>query len=152
MIKVNVEVNNKPWHKKIKNPKRYFNKKLKKVSKIIPFFKRKNVTFTIFLTNSLGIKKLNKKFRKKNKPTDVLSFPYFSSKNFKFVKEKKIYIGDIAVSYEVIYSRSNKNNFILEFDKVWIHGLLHLVGYNHIKNSDYFKMSRIEKRILNSIT
>ena len=41
--------------------------------------------------------------------------------------------------------------FLLEFDKVWIHGLLHLVGHNHIKNKDYFKMNRIEKRILNSI-
>ena len=72
--------------------------------------------------------------------------------NFKSVKEKKTYIGDIAVSYEVIYSRSNKNNFILEFDKVWVHGLLHLVGHDHRKNKDYFKMNRIEKRILNSIT
>jgi len=42
MIKVSVEVNNKPWHKKIKNPKRYFVKKLTRISKIIPFFKRKN--------------------------------------------------------------------------------------------------------------
>jgi len=151
MIKANVEIDNKSWHKKIKNPKKYFNKKLKIISKMFNLFKNKNITFTILLTNSLKIKKLNKKFRKKNKPTDVLSFPYFSSKNFKFVKEKKIYIGDIAVSYEVIYSRSNKNNFILEFDKVWIHGLLHLVGYNHIKNKDYFKMNKFEKRILNLI-
>ena len=151
MIKANVEIDNKSWHKKIKNPKKYFNKKLKIISKMFNLFKNKNITFTILLTNSLKIKKLNKKFRKKNKPTDVLSFPYFSSKNFKFVKEKKIYIGDIAVSYEVIYSRSNKNNFILEFDKVWIHGLLHLVGYDHIKNKDYFKMNKFEKRILNLI-
>jgi len=151
MIKANVEIDNKSWHKKIKNPKKYFNKKLKIISKMFNLFKNKNIIFTILLTNSLKIKKLNKKFRKKNKPTDVLSFPYFSSKNFKFVKEKKIYIGDIAVSYEVIYSRSNKNNFILEFDKVWIHGLLHLVGYNHIKNKDYFKMNKFEKRILNLI-
>ena len=62
MIKVNVEVHNKSWHKKIKNTKRYFDKKLKKITKIVPFFKRKNITFTILLTNSLGIKKLNKKF------------------------------------------------------------------------------------------
>ena len=151
MIKVNVEVNNKSWHKKIKNPKRYFNKKLKKISKIIKFFKDKNIVFTILLTNSLNMKKLNKKFRKLNKSTDVLSFPYFSSKNLKSIKEKKIYIGDIATSYEIINSRSKKNNFSLEFDKVWIHGLLHLIGYNHIKNKDYFKMNRIEKRILNSI-
>ena len=151
MIKANVEIDNKSWHKKIKNPKKYFNKKLKIISKMFNLFKNKNIIFTILLTNSLKIKKLNKKFRKKNKPTDVLSFPYFSLKNFKSVKEKKIYIGDIAVSYEVIYSRSNKNNFILEFDKVWIHGLLHLVGYNHIKNKDYFKMNKFEKRILNLI-
>ena len=44
-----------------------------------------------------------------------------------------------------------KNNFFLEFDKVWIHGLLHLIGYNHVQNKDYFIMNKIEKRILNLI-
>ena len=112
----------------------------------------KNITFTILLTNSLNMKKLNKKFRKCNKPTDVLSFPTFSLSNLKSMKEKKIYIGDIATSYEIINFRSKKNNFSLEFDKVWIHGLLHLIGYNHIKNKDYFKMNKIEKKILNSIS
>ena len=151
MIKVNVEVNNKSWHKKIKNPKRYFSKKLKKVSKIVKFLKGKNITFTILLTSSLNMKKLNKKFRNRNKSTDVLSFPFLSSNNLKFTKQKKIYIGDVATSYEIINSRSKKNNFFLEFDKAWVHGLLHLIGYNHVQNKDYFKMSRIEKRILNSI-
>ena len=103
------------------------------------------------LTNSLNIKKLNKEFRKKNKSTDVLSFPSFSLKNLKLIKKKNIYIGDIAASYEAIYSRSKKRNFLDEFDKVWIHGLLHLIGYDHIKNKDYYKMIKIEKRILNSI-
>ena len=152
MIKVNVEVNSKPWHKKIKNPKKYLNKKLKKIPKIISFFKRKNVTFTILLTNLLGIKKLNKKFRKRNKSTDVLSFPFFSHKEFKLNKEKNIYIGDIIICYEIINVYSKKTNFFLEFDKAWVHGLLHLVGHNHIKNKDYFKMNRIEKRIINSIS
>jgi len=151
MIKVNVEINNKSWRKQIQKPQRYFNQKLSKISKIDKFFIKKNIVFTILLTNSLNIKKLNKKFRKRNKSTDVLSFPYFSTKSFKSIKENKIYIGDIAVSYEVIYSRSKKNNFISEFDKVWVHGLLHLLGYNHIKNKDYFKMSKFEKRILNLI-
>ena len=152
MIKVNVEVNNKSWHKKIKNPKKYFSGKLKKISKIVKFFKGKNITFTILLTNSVNMKKLNKKFRNRNKSTDVLSFPLFSSNNLKCMKQKKFYMGDIAASYEIINSRSKKNNFLLEFDKVWVHGLLHLMGYNHVRNKDYFKMNRIEKRILNSIT
>ena len=65
--------------------------------------------------------------------------------------KKSIYIGDIAISYEIINKRSKKNNFFLEFDKVWFHGLLHLVGHKHVKNKDYFKMNRIEKKILSSI-
>ena len=151
MIKVNVEVNSKSWHKKIKNPKKYFSKKLKKISKIVKFFKGKNITFTILLTSSLNMKKLNKKFRNRNKPTDVLSFPFLSSNNLKFTKQKNFYIGDVATSYEIINFRSKKDNFLLEFDKAWVHGLLHLIGYNHVQNKDYFKMNKIEKRILNSI-
>ena len=151
MIRVNVEVSSKSWRRKIKSPKKYFSKKLKKISKIVPFFKGKDVTFTIMLTNSLNMKKLNKKFRNHNKSTDVLSFPFFSLNNLKFMKEKKFYIGDIATSYEIINSRSQKNKFFLEFDKVWVHGLLHLIGYNHVQNKDYCKMNKIEKRILNSI-
>ena len=151
MIKVNVEINNKSWHKKIKNKKYYFNKKLKKISQIPKIFKNKNITFTILLTNSSQMKKLNKKFRNKNKPTDVLSFPNFEKKNLRLIKQKNFYIGDIAISYEIIKSRSLKDNFQSEFDKVWVHGLLHLVGFDHIKNKDYFKMKKIEKRILNLI-
>ena len=108
MIKVNVEVNSKSWHKKIKNPKKYFDKKLKKISRNIKFFKGKNMIFTILLTNSINMKKLNKKFRNHNKSTDVLSFPFFSSNNLKFTKQKKFYMGDIAASYEIINSRSKK--------------------------------------------
>ena len=150
MIKINVEIDNKSWHKKIKNPKKYFKQKLNKISNIIKFFKNKNVTFTILLTSSLNIKKLNNKFRKKNKSTDILSFPTFSPKVLKLTKEKKIYIGDLAASYEIINSRS-KRNFFDEFDKVWVHGLLHLIGYDHVKDKDFYKMHKVEKRILSLI-
>ena len=149
MIKINVEVNSKPWHVKIKNPKKYLNKKLKEISKIIPRLKEKNIIFTILLTNSSYMKKLNKKFRNQNKSTDVLSFPNFSIKNLKLPNEKTIYIGDIATCYEIIRNRSKRNNFFLEFDKVWVHGFLHLMGFDHKKNKDYVKMQRIEKKILN---
>ena len=148
MITVNVEIDNNSWHKKIKNPKKYLNKKLKKIYKNVSFFKKKKVIFTILLTNSYNMKKLNKKFRKKNKATDVLSFPFLQNFNF---KKKEIYIGDIAISYEIINSRSKKTKFTNEFDKVWIHGLLHLIGYDHIKNKDFFKMNKLEKKILYKI-
>ena len=104
MIKVNVEVNSKSWHKKIKNPKKYFSKKLKKISKIVKFFKGKNIIFTILLTSSLNMRRLNKKFRNRNKSTDVLSFPFLPANNLKFIKQK---------------------NFILE---IWLHHMKLLIS------------------------
>ena len=96
------------------------------------------------MTNKTIIKKLNKKFRKKNIETDVLSFPINSRFN-------KNYKGDIAICYEIVNSRSKKKNFNIEFDKMWIHGLLHLLGYNHVKLKDYKQMLRIEQDILKRI-
>ena len=95
------------------------------------------------LTNNYKIKKLNQKFRKKNKITDVLSFPS------KILIKKYTYIGDIAISFEFINKRSNISNFKYEFDKMWIHGLLHLLGYDHKKDKDYKKMYKKENLILN---
>ena len=64
MIKVNVEIDNKSWTKKVRNPKKYLLKKIKKISHKIKFLNKKNIAFTILLTNSFNMKELNKKFRK----------------------------------------------------------------------------------------
>ena len=75
MIKANVTVDYSKRKKKIKNPKKYILKKIRKLQKISTF-KNKNQEFSILLTNNQKMKKLNFKFRKKNKITDVLSFPF----------------------------------------------------------------------------
>ena len=141
MIKANVLVSFPSWKKKIRNPTKYLSKKLKKLQKIVNF-KDKNYEFTILLTNNQEMKKLNRQFRKKNKITDVLSFP------LKNIMKNNVYLGDIAISFEIIEKRSLCSNFSYEFDKMWIHGYLHLVGYDHKKNKDYKKMNKKEKLIL----
>ena len=141
MIKANVISDHSNWIKNIENPNDYINKRLKILSKA-PFFKRKNHEFSVLLTNNKKMKKLNFKFRKKNKTTDVLSFP------IKIKNKNSLYIGDIAISYEIIKNRSKETNFFTEFDKMWIHGYLHLIGYDHKKLDDYSKMFRKEKLIL----
>ena len=134
MIKANIILDYPKWKNKIKDPNNYLKKKLSKLSKI-PYFKKKKQEFSILLTNNKKMKNLNFKFRKKNKPTDVLSFQSNNS----------IYIGDIAVSYEIINKRSKLSNFFLEFDKIWIHGYFHLIGYDHKKLKDFKKM--LKKKI-----
>ena len=137
MIKANVIIGHYQWKKKIKNPTDYFKNKLKIILKI-PSFRKKKQEFSIFLTNNKEMKSLNYKFRKKNKTTDVLSFPL----------KNKNYIGDIAISFEIINKRSKKTNFFLELDKMWIHGYFHLIGYDHKKSDDYKKMLKKENAVL----
>ena len=151
MIKINVILNNTSWKKYLKNPNSFIDKKIELLNKKNKLYKKNTLICSLLLSEAKEIKKLNQKFRKKNKSTDALSFPYYSFKNLNSIKENNIYIGDIAICFEVINSRSKKNSFIREFDKVWIHGLLHLLGYNHIKDKDYFKMYKFEKRILRLI-
>ena len=135
MIKVNIIINEAAWKKKIRNPYKFIKNKIKKLSKIRSF-EYKSQEFSILLTNNKEIKILNNKFRKKNKPTDVLSFPISN----KYIK--KGYIGDIAISFDFIKQRSKLKNFYYEFDKTWIHGYLHLVGYDHKSDNEHKKMQK----------
>jgi len=106
MTSVDVILDHYLWKKKIKNPKIYIKKKIEKLSKL-NLFKKKPKNHTIFLTNNRKMKALNKKFRNKNNPTDVLSFPFQKKTNYK----KNIYLGDVAISYEIINKRSKNSNF-----------------------------------------
>ena len=141
MIKANVILDFSKWRYKIKNPNIYFKRKLQKLS-TVSSFKNKNQEFSILLTNSKKIRSLNYKFKKKNKSTDVLSFP---TQN---VFKNNSYIGDMAICFEIINKRSKTSNFFLEFDKMWIHGYFHLIGYDHKKLKDFKKMSKKENLVL----
>ena len=144
MIKINVVVGFPKWKKKIKNIKNYFKIKQRKFNNYYNS-QKKIIEFTVFLTNNSKMKNLNKKYRKINKPTDVLSFPL----NMKI--KSKIYLGDIAISYEIVNKRSYNSSFVYELDKMWIHGYLHLSGYDHIKNLDFEKMHKKENLIFKQL-
>ena len=144
MIKANIILDKKIWKKKLKKPEIYFKKKLNKLSKLRNF-KNKNQEFTLMLTNNKKMKHLNSKFRNKNISTDVLSFP------LKIRLKNKIYLGDIAISFEIINNRAKSSNFDHELDKIWIHGYLHLLGYNHKKNKDYYLMMKKENLIFKKL-
>ena len=148
MISVNVLVDHKKWKKSLNKPQLFFDKILKRFPKKY-FYSNKNVNFTLLLSNNTNIKKLNYKFRKKNNHTDVLSFPSFIKTDLKKeLKKKEIYLGDIIISYQYIFP--NKQNSILE--KTFIHGFLHLLGFDHKKIKDFKIMNREENKILNSIS
>ena len=112
-------------------------------------FIKKKVRLTLLLSNNKNIKKLNKRFRNKNKPTDILSFPSEKKLNIK----KSPYIGDIVISYEFMNRPKilNTLEFKSKVAKIFIHGFLHLLGYDHIKLKDFKKMIKEEEKIFKCI-
>ena len=148
MISVDVFSEEKNWSKRLKKKEFFF----KKICKAFPTkykFINKKVSLSLLLSNNKNIRKLNKNFRNKDKPTDVLSFPL----NKKNKISKKTYIGDIIISYDYIDKpRSQEFKFFKEkVIKLFIHGFLHLLGFDHIKNNDYTKMLKEEKLIYQSV-
>ena len=148
MISVEVLSEDKNWSNKIKKKNFFFNS----VCKLFPKkyqFKNKKVFFTLLLSNNQNIKKLNKKFRNKNKATDVLSFPFQKKIRFK----KKNYLGDIIISYNFMNKPKNieTNLFKDKVVKTFIHGFLHLLNFDHIKLKDYNVMFKEERKIYQSV-
>ena len=148
MINVDVFSEEKAWSKKLKKKELFFKKICKSFPKKYKFLRRK-VSFTLLLSNNKNIKKLNKSFRHKNKSTDILSFP--SNKKLKKIKEN--YIGDIIISYNFIDRPKTQSfkSFKEKLIKTFIHGFLHLLNFDHIKNKDYIKMLKEEELIYKSV-
>ncbi len=153
MIKVNVITKNYGWKRYIKDPNNYIDKKIKKLNLNIKKFSKTNILCTLLLSDNKQIRFLNKKFRKKNKETDILSFPFQTKKELKnkLKKKKEIYLGDIIINLNKIENKKVLKMFNEEFDRLWIHGLVHLFGHDHKKQKDFFKMSKVEKKYFDLI-
>ena len=153
MIKINVITNNNNWLTYIKNPNSYLDRKISRLNLKDKKFSKKKIFCTLLLSGNKEIKLLNKKFRKKNETTDVLSFPFQTKFQLreKLQNEKEIYLGDIIVNINKIKNKKFIKSFKIEFDRLWIHGLVHLFGHDHKKESDFLKMTKIEKKYFDFI-
>ena len=148
MISIFVFSDEKAWSKRLKKKEEFFYKICQAFPKKYKFLKKK-VTFTLLLSNNKNIKKLNKVFRKKNKSTDILSFPL--DKKIKI--KKNTYLGDIIISYNYLDKPRSQDlrSFKKKVIKIFIHGFLHLLGFDHKKNKDYSKMLREENLLFKSV-
>ena len=113
---------------------------------------------SIILTNPQNIHKINKEYRKVDKPTDVLSFPMFEQKEIENKIKQKDFkhedvLGDIIISIEQVKKQAEEygHGFEREFAYMIVHGFYHLMGYDHIEEADKAIMREKEENILNSL-
>jgi len=150
MHKINICIESKVWIKHCNNIDKKIKQILRKSIESEKIFDQKNIEITVLLTNSNKMKYLNDKFRKKNKDTDVLSFP--NERPLFYEKEiinKNLYLGDIALSYNYINNQPQKFDVYLK--KILIHGFLHLIGHDHKNNKNYLKMEKAQSKITSLI-
>ena len=148
MIKFTVICKSKHWPARVKKITSII-KKILKLKKDLKFRQAIIYNCNIILTDNNFIKKINHKFRRKKQPTDVLTFvSEIRKKNI-----KKFKICDIFISAEIIKKDAKRNNttFYDHFTHILIHSFLHINGFNHIKNKDYYQMNKKEVLILKKL-
>ncbi|MBR6163674.1 rRNA maturation RNase YbeY [bacterium] len=108
------------------------------------------VTFDIVLCSDEKIHEINREYRKKDRPTDVITFALFadSEEDERFIFDEEVNLGEILVSVDTVkrQAEENKNTFYDELLVVTSHGILHLLGFDHMTQEDYDFM--VEKQNL----
>ena len=147
MVDISYNINCLEWNKNFPLYKKYISNSVNQIFKKVKFPSNNEISISFLLTSNSEIKFLNKKYRNKNKPTNVLSFPM----NEKI--ENKNYLGDVVIACEKIIDESYEQNIkkYKYLSKMTIHGVLHLLGYKHDTDSQFRKMNSIEKNILKEI-
>ena len=148
MISIEIVSEDKNWSKKIKKKTLFFQSICKSFPKKYQFRKRR-IFLTLMLSNNRNIKRLNNQFRNKNKATDILSFPF----NKKFKLKNNLYLGDIIISYNFMNKPKNQKIYLFKdkLIKSFIHGFLHLLGFDHKNIKEYKKMLKEEDTIYQSV-
>ena len=131
-------------------PGKFFISNTKKICGIL---KLKNTSLTLIICDNSYIEQINKEYRKKNKPTDVISFSYREIP-FPQIDLKYEPLGDIYISIEKAVENAVSYETILEDEiiRLLIHGILHLIGYDHEKSTEEKKtMTEKEEYIKNNL-
>jgi probable rRNA maturation factor len=109
-----------------------------------------DLEISVLLTSDEEVKSLNSQYRKKDKKTNILSFPQWDNEKAPY----PLPLGDLALSFEYI-----KNEAILEkkelndhLTHLLLHGILHLIGYDHIEEEDANKMEQFEIKVMKSFS
>ena len=113
-----------------------------------------NLEIYVTLTNNEQIHKTNKETRNVDRPTDVLSFPMFEREEIHFLKEEQKeeidILGDIIVSIEKVKEQAIEYGHSFERELAYLvtHGMLHLLGYDHMVEEEKEQMRKREEEIL----
>lgn len=112
------------------------------------YLKLNNVMFNVIIVDNEEIHKINKEYRNIDRPTDVISFALEDDDTF--IKIDKRILGDIYISIDKAKEQANEygHTLLRELCFLTIHGILHLLGYDHMEKDEEKIMFELQERIL----
>jgi probable rRNA maturation factor len=132
-------------------------KLIKDAQRILDILDYADFDLGILLTSNEAIRKFNRDFREKDKPTDILSFPFYPDlrppERIEALSSEEKNLGDLILSLEYIEKDAGKwdQNLEQRLRVLLVHGICHLLGYDHIEDSDYRVMQAREDEILRQL-
>ena len=160
-IDIDISVANAIWDTQIPDYKPLIESCLEQIISHVPeaqnFRKFNHLELSVLLTDDQNIHILNRDYRGKDKPTNVLSFPSLSEDEIERylrgsdqLPQYPVSLGDVIFAYETIAGESVAQGKKFEdyFCHLSVHGILHLLGYDHMNDKEQRKMESIEKAIL----
>ena len=111
-----------------------------------------NIILSVECTNDNHIQHLNKEYRGKDKPTNVLSFPQLSE-DMPQIESIPVILGDVVLSFETMKreAEEQEKTFSFHLSHLVVHGVLHLLGFDHIEDDDAEKMENLEKDVMKKL-
>jgi len=110
-----------------------------------------NIIVSLVFCTSEEMTKINTRYRGVSDTTDVLSFPSESQITSQNKLNKKRFLGEILVDTNYIFAQADKIEKDHEISRIFIHGLLHLIDYDHLNTNQKNEMQEFENKILESI-
>ena len=148
MIKVSFNVDEPFWVREMPLFKKNILKAAKETLNTACKSKKNNLEVSFLLTSNSNIRLLNKNYRNKDKSTNVLAFPMSPN-----TLGENYIIGDVVISLQKILSESKKLKIqkYKYLSQITIHGILHLLGFDHQSNKQYEEMNKIEQKVFKKI-
>jgi len=149
MVNLDFSVLDNKWNETLPNFKKVIKKASNHVFDELIQFKNKDYEISFLMVNNDYIKELNANYRSKDSATNILSFPMMDGNSL----QHENILGDIVISIDKILSESldQKIDTYKYLSKISIHGILHLLGYDHVLDNDYMVMNQLEEKIINKI-
>tara|TARA_B110001452_G_scaffold177942_1_gene149303 strand:- start:2095 stop:2550 length:456 start_codon:yes stop_codon:yes gene_type:complete len=149
MVNLDFSVLDNKWNETLPNFKKVIKKASNHLFDELIQFKNKDYEISFLMVNNDYIKELNANYRSKDSATNVLSFPMMDGNSL----QHENILGDIVISIDKILSESldQKIDTYKYLSKISIHGILHLLGYDHVLDNDYMVMNQLEEKIINKI-